>query len=324
MNDLILACDFGGTKLSAAVLKLGERTWRDQRRVPSPPDADAERDRATMIALGKELLGGARPAAVGISFGGPVIFDSGQVRLSHHVPGWEHTPLRSLFEEVFEAPCSVDNDGNVAALGEYRYGAGRGTHSLLYITVSTGVGGGWVLEGRVWRGAEGMAGEFGHITIDPNGPACVCGRRGCVERLASGPFIAARARSWLQERPDEGASLRRLVTGDLEAVTARHVAEAAAGGDALAREALEVAACALGIAIGSTANLMNPQRFVLGGGVTKSGEFFWSTLRHTAFHHAMPEVTLDIAPAAFEDDAPLWGAVALAEDLLNREGAEYE
>ena len=318
MGDLILACDFGGTKHSAATLIRGERAWRRLERVASPPGADATYDLETVISLGRELLDGAPPAAVGISFGGPVIFESGLVRLSHHVPGWENTPIRDIFRETFDAPCSVDNDANTAALGEYRYGAGRDCHSFLYLTVSTGVGGGWVLQGQSWRGHEGMAGEFGHITIEPDGAPCVCGRRGCVERIASGPHIAERAQAWLRARPGEGEVLRELVSGAIDDVTARHVAEAAERGDALAREALAVAARAIGIAIGSTANLMNPQRFVIGGGVANSGTAFWDVLRQTAFEHAMPEVTLDIVAAEFGDDAPLWGAVALAEDELAR------
>jgi glucokinase len=238
------------------------------------------------------------------------------VRLSHHVPGWENVPLRAMLETDFGAPASMDNDANVAALGEHRFGAGRECKNLLYITVSTGVGGGWVLNGQPWRGAEGMAGEIGHAVVDPNGPRCLCGKRGCVERLASGPYIAQRAREWLAEQPERGQVLRSLVGNDADKVTAQLVSQAAAQGDELAWEALYVAAWGLGVGIGNAANLINPERFILGGGVTKSGDRFWEVVRHVARETALPEVHFDIVPAALGDDAPLWGAVALAEDCL--------
>lgn len=319
-QPLLLLLDFGGTKHTAAVMVSGEHQWRAYRRVFSPPNPNADYDLATMRALARELLTGERPAAVGVSFGGPVDATSGTVRLSHHVPGWENVPLRQMLEAEFGAPASVDNDANVAALGEHRCGAGRGTGSLLYITVSTGVGGGWILNGQPWRGVEGMAGEIGHTVVDPHGPVCLCGKRGCVERLASGPYIAQRAREWLEAQPERGQLLREMAGHSPEAVTAQLVAQAAAQGDKLAWEALEVAGWALGVAIGNAANLVNPQRFVLGGGVTKAGERFWETIRRVAHETALPEVHFDVAPAILGDDAPLWGAVVLAEECLIGQG----
>jgi glucokinase len=238
------------------------------------------------------------------------------VRLSHHVPGWENVPLREKLEAEFEAPASVDNDANVAALGEQRFGAGQGYESLLYVTISTGVGGGWILDGQIWHGAESMAGEIGHTMVDPDGPVCPCGKRGCLERLASGPYIAQRAREWLEAGSDRGRVLRALAGGDPKVINAQLVSQAAAQGDDLAWEALEVAAWALGVSIGNAANLVNPQRFILGGGVTKAGDRFWETIRRVARETAMPEVHFDVVPAALGDDAPLWGAVALAESCL--------
>ena len=243
-------------------------------------------------------------------------FQTGTVRLSHHVPGWENIELQRLLESEFGATASVDNDANVAALGEHRFGAGQGYNSLLYITVSTGVGGGWILNGQPWRGTGGMAGEIGHTVVDPNGSMCLCGKRGCVERLASGPYIAQQVKEWLQAEPNQGQVLRTLVKDNLEDITAQLVSQAAAQGDNLASQALEQAGWALGVAIGNTANLINPQRFVLGGGVTKAGERFWEVVRRVARETALPEVEFEIVPATLGDDAPLWGAVALADNLL--------
>jgi glucokinase len=312
----LLVLDYGGTKHTAAVVALGERHWRAYRRVLSPHGADARYDIETMHALARELLGETRPAAIGVSFGGPVDASNGMVRLSHHVPGWENTPLQEILEAEFDAPASIDNDANVAAMGEHRFGAGRGYENLLYITVSTGVGGGWILNGQIWHGSEGMAGEIGHTVVDPDGPACTCGKGGCLERLAAGLYIAQRAREWLETQPGRGQVLRTLIGDDLEAVTAQLVSQAAAQGDDLAWEALEVAGWALGVGIGNAANLVNPQRFILGGGVTKAGDRYWEVLRRVARETAMPEVHFDVVPAALGDDAPLWGAVVLAESCL--------
>ncbi|WP_448266201.1 ROK family protein [Nostoc sp. DSM 114159] len=316
---LILALDFGGTKLAAATINIGSRKWLRYERRLSPANADASTDLEMMRSLIYSLLQDTKPAAIGVSFGGPVDASTGTVRLSHHVIGWENIPLKALLEEEFGVAVGVDNDANVAALGEHRFGAGQGYDSLFYITVSTGVGGGWILNGQPWRGAGGMAGEIGHIVVDPAGPVCLCGKRGCVERLASGPYMAQNAKEILEKEPQrrkvlrDGEILRSLVGGNLTLLTGQLVSEAAAAGDGLAKEVLHKAAWALGVGIGNVANLMNPQRFVLGGGVTKAGEDFWRVVRQVARETALPEVDFEIVSAVLGDDAPLWGAVALAE-----------
>ena len=303
MAGLILAFDFGGTKLSAAVIGVEsvdqpDAVWQGHLRRFSPPGASAQTDIGTMFGMGRELLGKERPFRIGISFGGPVDYKSGVVRLSHHVPGWESVPIQQRFADEFGVPVQVDNDANVAALGEWRFGAGRGVADLLYVTVSTGVGGGWILAGRPYRGAAGMAGEIGHTVVDPNGPLCLCGKRGCVERLASGPYMA-----------QDVATVRGL---PVDSVTGKLVAEWAEMGEETAVSILERGAKGLGIGLGNAANLLNPSRIVLGGGVTKSGAHWWQLVRQTAHETALPEVEFDILPAQLGDDAPLWGAVALA------------
>lgn len=319
---LILALDFGGTKLAAAGVKVGSQEWLGYERRLSPADADASTDLEIMRSLIYSLRQKFTFSAIGVSFGGPVDAVTGTVRLSHHVPGWENIDLKNLLETEFGVPVSVDNDANIAALGEYRFGAGRGYQSLFYITISTGVGGGWILDGKPWRGSAGMAGEIGHIVVDPAGPICLCGKRGCVERLASGPYMAQNAQDILtnqvlnlKESP-RGKILRSLVGNDLNLLTGQLVSEAAANGDDIAKEILQKSAWALGVGIGNVANLINPQRFILGGSVTKAGENWWSMLQQTARETALPEVMFEIVPAALGDDAPLWGAVALAESVL--------
>jgi glucokinase len=314
--SLILALDFGGTKLAAATVRAGSgsRQWLSYERRLSPVNASASTDLEIMRSLIASVLQEKKPNAIGVSFGGPVDARTGTVRLSHHVPGWEAIPLKKLLEEEFGVPCGVDNDANIAALGECRFGAGQGYDSLFYITVSTGVGGGWIINGLPWRGVEGMAGEIGHMVVDPSGPICLCGKRGCVERLASGPYMALDARETLlnERTSSRGKILRELVGDNLELITGKVVSEAATAGDKLAGELLYRSSWALGVGIGNVANLMNPQLFVLGGGVTKAGENFWAVLQKVARETALPEVNFEIVPAVLGDDAPLWGAVALA------------
>jgi glucokinase len=282
----------------------------------APPNSNAETDIRQMVALAKEMLAGEQPCAIGVSFGGPVDHDRGLVHLSHHVPGWENIRLSSLLETKLSAPVLIDNDANVAALGEHRYGAGRGYQTLLYVTVSTGVGGGWIINGQPWRGHENMAGEIGHTVVDPQGPRCLCGKRGCVERFASGRYIAQDVREELSASPGKGEILRALVQDQIASIDTKLIAEAAARGDDLAIEALKTAARALGVGIGNAANLINPPLILLGGGVTKTGDIFWEGVRQGARMTSLPEIHFEIEPAGLGDDAPLWGAIALVENYL--------
>ncbi len=296
-----LAMDFGGTKHAAALMPVDGRGWLAQRRAAAPPGSDGASDRALMFQLADALLaehpGDLR--AIGISFGGPVDFARGHVVLSHHVPGWEDTPLVEMVRARYGAPVTMDNDANIAAYGEWRYGAGMGCASLLYVTVSTGIGGGWVLEGRPYRGADSLAGEIGHLAVDPAGPPCVCGKRGCVETIGSGTNIAR-------------AMNERTGASDW---TAAAVDAAAQAGDATARAVLERAAWALGLGLGYAITLMNPRRVVIGGGVANAGELYWRTVRDTARRYSLPEMNLEIVPAALVNESPLWGAAAYAEAL---------
>jgi glucokinase len=170
-----------------------------------------------------------------------------------------------------------------------------------------------VIGGKIWSGADAMAGEIGHTIVDPRGPRCVCGRQGCVEAMACGTAIARDARERLNANPNVGAILRARIGNDLNAVTGAIVARAANDGDELACQVMDEAARALGFGIGSAITLMNPERVVIGGGVTKSGERWWQVVRESARANTLPQIRTDIRPAAFSDDAPLWGAIALAE-----------
>jgi glucokinase len=276
-----------------------------------------------MLALAQDLIEetGQQPTAVGVSFGGPVYALEGLVRRSFHTPGWENTPLAEWLEAELNAPVVIDNDANAAALGEFRFGAGQGCRHVLYVTISTGIGGGWILNGRPYSGADGMAGEIGHVTVQPGGFLCPCGRRGCLEAEASGPAMAHRARQNLTRKKDKaerGKRLLELAEGNPDQITAQMISQAAAEGDKLSQKIIREAAERLGLGLAGALTLMNPDRVILGGGVTKSGEIWWQIVRETARAQTPAEISVEIIPAALGDDAPLWGAAALAVDLLTR------
>ncbi|MFQ5578300.1 MAG: ROK family protein [Anaerolineae bacterium] len=315
-NDLLLALDFGGTKLSAAMTRPGRQTWLAHHRAFTPPTADGPAEYAAMLAMVRQLIvETSPPTAIGVSFGGPVDAPRGIVRLSHHVPRWENTPLRHNLEAEFGAPVAVDNDANVAALGEHRFGAGQGYQHLLYVTVSTGIGGGWIINGTIYRGATGMAGEIGHTVVNPGGMPCVCGKEGCVEAEACGPAIARRARQMMEADPHGTQHLLRLTGQTAATLTAEHISRAAELGNALAQHILTESAQMLGRGLGNAINLMNPQQVILGGGVTNAGQLWWQTVRETARRHTLPQTPVKIVPATLADDAPLWGAIALADAI---------
>jgi len=320
--SLYLALDFGGTKLAAGLVEAATGAVLARVRRPSP--GDAWRSIEEMVDMARQALAEGRRArsdvaGVGVSFGGPVDEARQRVRLSHHVPGWENLPLVQEVSRALALPTAMDNDANVQALGEWRFGAGRGVADLLFVNVGTGIGGGVIVGGRLHRGRHGLAGEVGHTVVKPDGPPCTCGKRGCVESLAAGPGIARAARDALRES-GRGGKLRALAGGDPAAVTGELVFRAAADGDELALAALADACRYLGIGIANAAAIVDPELIVVGGGVAKAGELFFGPLREAARAHAAPldREMLRIVPGALGDDANILGAAALAEQENRR------
>jgi glucokinase len=304
----ILGLDFGGTKLAAGLYDQSVGVLLDRAQCPTPVAGGAVASRAAMLKLAHDLLL-THPGTligVGVSFGGPVAPDGRVVRLSMHVPGWEQAPLADWLEQELAVAARIANDGDAAAMAEQRLGAGQGVQTLLYATASTGIGGGVIIAGALHRGERGWAGEVGHIVLDPNGPPCPCGRNGCLEALASGLSIARDARIALGS--DATASLLRAIPP--AELNARHVAEAAAHGDPIARMIWERAMAWIGIGLGSAANLLNPGRIVVGGGLTRAGNLFFAPVRQAAAQRAMdPE--LSIVPAQLGNDVGILGGVSL-------------
>ena len=317
-QELLIGLDFGGTKLTAGIARKDETALLGRLQCPTQTPKGAKGDLRAMLGLADQLLdqNEGKLLAVGVSFGGPVDFRKGIVLISHHIPGWEGFPLRQRLQDRLKVPVVVDNDANAGAWGEWQYGAGQGYRSILYVTVSTGVGGGLVVDGRPYRGADSTAGEIGHVHIQSDGPICTCGRRGCVESLAAGPYIARAAQRKVRENPSSGKILLDLAEGSPDAITSELIAHAADLGDGLSQEVLRDAACALGRGIASAIHLLNPDCVILGGGVTKAGEVYLQVVREATKAEMPPNVTVNIVPATLGADAPLWGALYLAREAM--------
>jgi glucokinase len=246
---------------------------------------------------------------IGISCGGPLDSQRGVVYSPPNLPGWDAVPIKQVFEDRFGLPARLENDANATALAEHRFGAGRGTRNMVFMTWGTGVGGGLVLDGRLYRGTNDLAGEIGHTTVLLDGPLCGCGKRGCLEALVSGPSIARRARELAGKSPE---SLIWQRTSPNEA-TAQHVVEAAHAGDTFARFVLAEAGTYMGIGIANVAQILNPERVVLGTIAVKAGDLVLEPLRQALQVHAWSRVreVLQVVPAELGDRAQDLAAVCL-------------
>lgn len=313
----VLALDIGGTKLAVAVVT-PDGAVHGLRVRPTRRDEGPQAVIRRLFDMGREAVAEAglgQVGAVGIACGGPLDAPSGLLQSPPHLPGWDDIPIGPLATAEFGVPFALENDATAAAVAEHRYGAGRGLDSLVYLTVSTGVGGGVVLDGRLHRGAAGNGGELGHITVRRGGRACSCGRRGCIEAYASGSSIAARAAEALAD-PEPGQAPSSLA--GLPAVTAADVSAAAAAGDPLAVRVWDETVDLLGSAVSDLVNVLEPELVVLGGGVTRSGAMLLDPVRAIVAREAMPPAAraATVRLAALGDVVCVVGAGAIALDVL--------
>jgi glucokinase len=250
--------------------------------------------------------------AIGIAAPGPLDPQKGIIYKAVNIPGWENLPLRDLIQDHFGVPVALENDANLAALGEVTFGAGRGHHHLLYLTISTGVGGGVIINDELLTGFRGLGSELGHVTVLPDGPVCSCGKRGHLEAVASGPAIAR----YVAQQIADGQSSQ---LANQEPLTAYHVAQAAADGDELATRAYQRAGTFLGQAIADFLHIFNPSIVVLGGGVIQSGELLLESLRRTLQESVLSPQYLEqftLTTAELGDQSGLLGALTLARRLV--------
>lgn len=248
---------------------------------------------------------------IGVGVPGTIHPDTGLLFVAPNL-GWENIPLRSLLQEKLAAPVYTDNDANLGAWGESLFGAGVGMPHLMYVTVSTGIGAGLILNGNIIHGVQGGAGEIGHMVLDPQGPLCHCGKRGCLEALASGTAIAKTARQLVAA--GQGQRILAQAQGQVENITAQTVAQAAAQGDPQAVEILKHAGSMLGLGLANAAELLNPGLIILGGGAMNAGESLWFSMQQSMAQNLSADTKrqLTLVPAALGKRSALMGAVALA------------
>ncbi len=318
MSDLsrpVGAIDLGGTSVRAAVVDVnggiaGFVTGATE--ASQGPDAVIDRIVAVLHeSLARASVRTSDLAAVGIGAPGPLDWDTGVIHEAPNLPGWKEVPLAARIGDAVGLPAFLENDANAAALAEWQYGVGRGAMNMLYITVSTGVGGGLILDGELWHGAYGSAGEFGHMTVDFDGPLCDCGNRGCIEALAAGPDLA----TWVVDQIAAGRSSSLSGQSDL---SGRAVVEAAQEGDALAVSALERAGRAVGFGVINVAHLVNLDAVVIGGGIANAGDLLFDPVRATVREHLLESTApnLRLEPWTLGENVGLLGAAAAARSRL--------
>ena len=298
MSDkkFIVGVDLGGTSINVGVVPYEGGEVLGMRSMPTNSDHGAKFVVDRMVEMIRGCMGDAASEAnipddgfIGIGLGSPGPLDrkTGTVIETPNL-GWRNFPLRDLIANSIGLEAELDNDANCATIGEWSMGAGKGTRTLVGVTLGTGIGGGIVLDGRVYHGAADVAGEVGHMTIDSTGRKCKCGNYGCLEAYASGPAIAARAIEGLET--GEQSILPSLVGGDLSRVTAETVYEAIIAGDLYAKDVMRETAKFLGAGLANLINILNPEMVVISGGVTRAGEHLFEPLRaqirRRAFRHA--------------------------------------
>ena len=326
MKNHVVGIDIGGTKLATVV---ADSTGHILSKVRKPTLAERGPEYAiqSLFEMVRETveLASVEPSAVsaiGVSCGGPLDTKTGVVYSPPNLPGWDALPLKARLESEFQMPVTIENDANASALAEYRFGGGRGYNALLYMTMSTGIGGGIVIDGHIYRGANDSAGEVGHQILLPDGPLCGCGKRGCLEALCSGPAIARRAQAAIHAQIREPqitdaktsvTTLLNLAGGYIEDVKSEHVLAAARTGDALSLQLINETAYYMGWGIANLVNILNPDIVLLGTIAIAAGDLLLNPIRKTVSGFAMqrPAAAVKIAPAQLGETLGDLAAIAL-------------
>ncbi|MDD2431917.1 MAG: ROK family protein [Firmicutes bacterium] len=311
MSTHFIGIDLGGTKIATGIVNSKDELLATVK-VPTQAEDGWEiitRRMGDTIAevMQKSGVQANDVRAIGVCSPGALDIPNGIVLRSPNLK-WYNIPLKKIIEERFNIPTYFDNDANVAGLGENRYGAGIGSKHMLYMTVSTGIGGGIITDGKIYHGATFGAGEIGHITVDKNGPLCGCGNHGCIEAIASGPAIARNAKERLKEHPES-------LLNDYSNITAREVSEAAQAGDQYAKDVIETAARNIGLVLAGLINTLNPDCVVVGGGVSHMGELLFKPMIAEVKERTINPFlqNLKILPAKLGGDVGVMGAIALAQ-----------
>ncbi len=307
--DTYIAADVGGTQLRVSVYPKDGIEPIFQKRIPT-------RGKGTPTERVLGLICDAWPGdgkvlSIGAAFPGPIDPFAGIILSAPNIPGWEMLPIRQILRERFQVPVAVGNDANLAALAEWRFGAGRGHRNVVYLTISTGIGGGVIIEDQLLLGMRGLAAELGHVTVWPDGPLCSCGLYGHLESVASGTALA----NYFNDQ----AALGRPTCLPLDPrPTSKEISKAAETGDALAHETMGRAGYYIGIGLANYLLTFNPSIIILGGGVSRSGPAFYDALHKSMRDHLLrPEYADDLVltTAQLGDDVGLLGALELARTI---------
>lgn len=323
-GPLFIGIDLGGTKIhTIAATREGEVAGNDRRLTEASEGPDAVIARIVESARAAAADAGVRMeeiAGIGVSAPGPIDVDAGVVTTPPHLPGWKDVPLARILQGQLGRPALLENDANAAGYGEFRHGAARGYRHILFVTISTGIGGGLILDGRLYRGASGGAGEVGHMGLAEDGWTCGAGHPGCLEGRASGTAIARRAREAVAAGRLPQTAALAAAEPPLEAETVFHAAQQ---GEAEALAIIEDAGRAFGLGLATLANVFNPEVVVLGGGLTRMGEMYLGPARAAMEPRTFPEAFGDvrIVQGQLGEIAGALGAIALlAERLETRTG----
>lgn len=308
----VLAIDIGGTKLAAGIVT-ATGDLLDTVRTPTHAEQGPDRVVERLLELSRTLLRRSRVpvSRVGIGCGGPLDTRRGLIQNPPNLPGWIDYPLVRHIQAGLGLPVALENDANAAALAEYHFGAGRGTRHMIYLTISTGIGGGLILNGELYRGKHGNAGELGHIQVRYDGDSCNCGGRGCLEGYASGTSIARRARELASRHPE---SLLARSVPRLEDIQAQTVLAALQAGDPVTSALWDETLDMLAAGVASIVHAFDPERVVIGGGISNFADLLFVPLRERVARRSMPVLAdgLDICPAAFAENVGVLGAAAVA------------
>lgn len=308
---MLLGVDIGGTKCA---LILAENNGRIQRRIATAT-ADVT---ATLDWICENARGWSKQAsidAVGISCGGPLDSGKGEIYSPPNLPDWDRVPITRLLTHATEAPAFLCNDANACALAEWKFGAGQGCRNMIFLTFGTGMGAGLILDGRLYEGTNGMAGEVGHMRLSDNGPLGY-GKPGSFEGFCSGGGIANLGRALALDALKAGQAVSWCPTdADLGTITAKTVADAAKAGDALALKVYRISAEKLGLGLSILMDLFNPERIVIGSVFSRSEALFRKTTEEVVAREALPETAsvCRVVPAALGDAIGDWAAVAVAQ-----------
>jgi glucokinase len=307
MKKGIIGIDIGGTNIKAA-LTFGNKITR-RRKIPSLAEHGMKRSVAQIRSVIEPLLKNAR--AIGIGIAGIIDSRAGTVRFSPNLRGWKDVPLARILRQSYGIRVRIVNDVNAICLGEWQHGAARGHDNVFLFTLGTGVGGAAICEGRLLFGANGFAGEFGHTTIDPNGPRCMCGQRGHLERYAGAKYIVARAKRKMKNK--------KSLLAEYPVLTPEIIARVAKKGDVVACEVFSEVGYYVGIGVTNILALFDPDIVIIAGGIARAGKVLFDPIRKTVRDLALGVEyrKFKILPAQLGDDAGILGAALFAQLTQN-------